>query len=476
MSLRSLLSFALVFLVLGMIGAGAQTCAPLEMNITNNGPSTSSGEPQIAINPTNPNNLFIDYATFPVPAPTIGPAPEHACGGYVSMDRGKSWQPSFLPFPTQSEVTYSQCADGIAAFGPDGTLYAGGDAATKILIVGFPPNCPPGSVPNGPVCVRVQGNDPFARSTDGGLTWTPLPHPMGSPEWCPACVFAPGSGQPFDVFDRPWVAVDQSTGIVYFSARNILGLQERFVTASMDKGDTFEPIYAIDSPTYPQGGSDSNIGVVGGVLAVAYNAAPAPGGCSATCLIFETSTDFGATWDRHIVPLVGAANPPRPFLAANPLGKGKKFALMVFDSTGTQSQIYTTRDAGETWQGPTLVSESPANPHFKPWLSYGPLGQLVLVWRTWHGTPNSPTTPYDVWAAVGLDGHNGAVFSAPRRVSSVAAPYGTGGGGDDFSFITSDHQFVHAAWGDSRSGATQVWYSRISLFDFFRSGLPEHDD
>ena len=309
------------------------------------------------------------------------------------------------------------------------------------------------------------------------MTWTPLPYPMGSPEWCPACVFAPGSGHPFDVFDRPWVAVDQSTGIVYFSARAILGDHERFVTASTDQGETFGLIYAVDSPTYPQGGSDSNIAVVNGVLAEAYAAAPAPGGCSTTCLIFETSADYGATWSRHIVPLVGVADPPRAFVAANPLGKGRKFALTVFDATGTQNQVYTTLDAGQTWQGPTLVSESPANPHFKPWLSYGPFGQLVLVWRTWHGTPNSPTTPYDVWAAVGLDaGAKGTIFSAPRRVSSVAAPYGSGGGGDDFSFIISDDQFVHAAWGDSRSGATQVWYSRISLFDFFRFGLPEHDD
>src|SRR5262249_33871979 len=87
------------------------------------------------------------------------------------------------------------------------------------------------------------------------------------------------------------------------------------------------------------------------------------------------------------------------------------FALPVFDSTGTQNQVYTTRDLGATWQGPTLVSESPAGPHFKPWISYGPAGQLVLVWRTWHGTPNNPSTPYDVWAAVGREkGTNGVLF------------------------------------------------------------------
>src|SRR5262249_57234664 len=105
--------------------------------------------------------------------------------------------------------------------------------------------------------------------------------------------------------------------------------------------------------------------------------------------------------------------------------------------------------------------------------SSGPFGQLVLVWRTWHGTPNDPATPYDVWAAVGFDaGAKGPLFSAPRRVSSVAAPFGTGGGGDDFSFIASDDQFVHVGWGDSRTGATQVWYSRIPLVSFFGAGSP----
>jgi len=294
---------------------------------------------------------------------------------------------------------------------------------------------------------------------------------MGSAGWCESCSFAPGSGHPYDVYDRPWVVVEQTTGVLYFSARNILD-HERFVTASTDKGDSWGLIYAIDSPAYPEGGSDSNIAVANGVLAEAYAAAPAPGGCSATCLIFETSTDYGATWNRHIVPLVGAATTPRAFVAAYPGSEGddpaaSRFALAVFDSTGTVNQVYTTDDLGETWQGPALVSESPANPHFKPWLSYGPSGQLVMVWRTWHGTPNNPATPYDVWAAVGRDqGVNGAVFGAPVRVSSVAAPYGTGGGGDDFSFIAADNQYVHVAWGDSRTGATQVWYSRRPLTSF----------
>jgi hypothetical protein len=350
-----------------------------QVQITSNPTGFSSGEPEIAINPTNPNNLFIDHATFPVPEtggipPLTTPAPPHSCGGYVSMNRGQGWQPGFLPFTPQANpfggppVFPSECEDGVAAFGPDGTLYAGGDTTIGEQVVGPAgpgQTCPPDSAASpetGGLCLKLPGDDPFARSTDGGKTWTQLPYPIGSPGYGLGSAFggsgfnfAPGSGSPVDTYDRPFMAVDQSTGIVYISSQNILD-HERFVTISTNKGDTWGPIYAIDSPTYPQITYASDITAQNGVLAVAYDAAPASGGCAATCLVFETSKDFGATWTRNVVPLVNAQNPPAPFIADDPAGNGH-FALQVFDSTGTVNQIYTTRDFGATWQGPSNVTE-----------------------------------------------------------------------------------------------------------------------
>ena len=99
----------------------------------------------------------------------------------------------------------------------------------------------------------------------------------------------------------------------------------------------------------------------------------------------------------------------------------------------------------------------------------------MLVSRTAQGSPT--TAPYDVWAAVGRDqGNNGPVFSAPVRVSSQtgAYPAGSGGGGDDYSFILADNKYVHVGWGDSRSGFTQVWYGRIPLPNFAGQGPNHH--
>jgi hypothetical protein len=441
------------------------------------------GEPEIAINPLNPQEMWVDGATFPVPLVFNGTSPvPDTCQGWSSQDGGLSWQPAPLPQDLQfAKGAPSVCGeDGVAVFGPDGTLYAGGDTATSTTV---DPSCAPGSIHEpGGVCIAVQGFDPVLVSKDGGHTWSNPTYTMGSAN-VGSFPFSPGSGNPINTFDRPWLAMDQSTNTLYAMSHNIAD-HEGFVTASTDEAKSFGTIYAIDSPAYPGGGLfGSTMAASHGTLAVAYAATAAPG-ASCPCVIFETSTDHGATFTRHVVPTVNASKEPFPFLAADPTAPGH-YALTIFDATGTQNQVYTTDDYGQTWRGPTLVAESPANQQFKPWLSYSPSGQILLAWRTWHGTPN--TSPYDVWLAVGRDeGSHGAVFGAPVRVSSATAAYpppglgaGQYGGGDDFSFVTASDKNVFVGWGDSRNvavdvngstikegGGVQIWLARLSLQSF----------
>jgi hypothetical protein len=307
------------------------------------------------------------------------------------------------------------------------------------------------------------------RSTDGGHTWSAQIPIMGSTTGTPYTFpFAPNSGNPADTFDRPWLAVDRSTGVVYAASHNIVD-HEMFVTASTNDGQSFGTIYAADT-TYPSVISPGNglpsgtMAAANGELAVAYTAASVPNH-TCPCVIFETSTNVGATFTPHVVPVTGAASVPRPFLAADPATPGR-FALTVFDSTGTENQVYTTSDNGQTWQGPTNVGEAPPNPRFKPWISFGPSGLIALVWRT-----QNPNGSYDVWAATGrVKGANGADFTTPVQVSSQSGTYPPSGGqGDDFSWVIADNQYVHVGWGDSRNEpaqGVQVWYSRIPTTTF----------
>jgi hypothetical protein len=104
--------------------------------------------------------------------------------------------------------------------------------------------------------------------------------------------------------------------------------------------------------------------------------------------------------------------------------------------------------------------------HFRGWVQTStfdrspyrsrPRADSGLVWRTWEGSPN--TAPYDVWLAVGRDeGHGGAVFGPPLRVSSEAGAYPPGyTAGDDFSWVTADRKYIYVGWGDSRNADVNV--------------------
>lgn len=418
----------------------------LEENLSKNGSEWAIGEPQIAVDPTDPKRLFLGWTTFPVPLDLgASTADIDACGGLVSTNGGRTWKKVEPPYNHIPDTL--GCGDIAAAAGPDGTLYAGGITPTYTAEA-------EGGITVGGLSIIVHGRDVVSRSNDWGRTWsTPV-----------VTVSSDGArtvgGSPVDTFDRPWLAVDQSDGTVYASGRNLFSSRgglggQRFVTASTNKARSFGPVFPIDSADSPQSGS-ATIAAAHGLLAVAYTAASAPG-ATCPCVIFETSRDHGKTFDRRVVPLVDATDAPSPFLAADPTTKGR-FAFTILDATSTGLQVYETDDSGETWHAPVRVGEDSPNQRFKPWLSYGPSGQLDLVWRTQYSDGS-----YDVWAAVGRhDDQNGARFSAPLKVSTKAAPYPAGYyGGDDFSFIIGDDQFVHLGWGDSRNGPTQAWYGRI---------------
>ena len=454
--------------LLAMMPASAESPAPgaapmpsagppgkLEMNLTGNGSTLTMGEPEIAVNPKNPKELYVNGASFPVPLVIDGPSPAglpNTCGGMISENGGLTWLHASPP-PTR-------CEDGVTVFGPDGTLYAGGDAATKTSTV---PAGTPGSIVIGGSGIQVEGYVPLYVSTNGGRSWSNELKVMGS-STVGSFPFAAGSGHPASTFDRPWLVVDQSTNTVFVAAHNIVD-HEGFVTASTNRAKSFGTIYALDSPDAPWGGFGGNIAAARGLLAAAYTATAAPG-ATCPCVIFETSTDHGATFARHVVPLTNANKQLSPYISADPDTKGH-FALTVLDATGTMSQVYVTHDSGKTWHGPTLVGEAPANQRFKPWLSYGPGGTLALMWRTQYGDGS-----YGVWSAIArAETKKGARFSAPVRVSSVAAPYPQSGSlGDDFSFVIPDRTYVHIGWGDSRNvifgGGVQIWYARIPISNF----------
>jgi hypothetical protein len=463
------------FLFLSAIAASPAAAEPpgeqkiFETNITHAFDAAQGrmgGEPEVSVNPKNTQNLIMagdahkKHATLPLGDSVA------ICPLGVTFDGGRTWNLQEIPLGRVAGTSEDVCADGFTGADRDGTLYAGG--------VIFPHSA-------------VTGHVRLVRSTDGGATWGAYVNVIGAET---ASRFAPGivlgPSVPF-VTDRPFIAVDQSNGTVYVTSRidspipSPPGAGHRFVTASHDKGQTFGTIYTIDSADYP--GNDGWIAAAHGVLAASYPASSAPG-ANCPCTVFETSTDDGATWNRRIVPV------PSGQLAADPVHKGRYAVLDVnailipTPLPPNQVRIWETDDSGQTWTGPAVLGEPPSqNTRFKTWLQYGPQGFLGVMWRTRTqiigtvGVFGELNGPYEIWAALSRDG--GKSFSAPLKVNQGVAPaYPSDyvGFGDDFSWITLDHNSAHIGWGDARGTDTpadpwpDIWYGRVDLPAFKGGG------
>jgi hypothetical protein len=469
---------------------------PAEFDLTND-PTHRYGEPQIAANPTNPNNIlyFVMSNMLTYKCEIAGdancikfthgtPDGQYKVSGWISthlfvtFDGGRRWSEVKFPAIPKARGFAGEAADHsdlvsrgdpMVTVTADGTFYIGWDA----MNLGFQ-NIPP----YGTIGSLIDGGIAVSKSTDGGRTWsTPV---------------LTGTG-----VDRPWMITDLSTGRVYEASSGFLNgsmstgnaalpitssARDRWVVSSQD-GVQWTAPEQLGSGTFSA--AASNISAAHGVLAAGLHSTeekscqffasiPAP------CTVFETSTDSGAHWTRHAVPGLASAS-GSVLVAANPTTRNT-YTIAASDSTGMKMLVYVTHDSGATWKGPTVVTDNPDTKKFKTWINYSPEGVLGLAWRS--VLPGPPTTTsnanpaaeaaagrplgrYTVWAAISHD--SGATFSQPLRISSAASPApdpNMTGGTDDLSFLAVSKREVLVGWGDWRPGDLAGYFASVKLQAF----------
>jgi hypothetical protein len=453
---------------------------PSVVNVTDN-PTFIYGEPEIAVNPKNPNNLvYVATALEDTPncqvntanpnhnlcqntLTSFGPQPtglvEDVPGFspnaiYTSFDGGKTWKDIPVPVFTSpfAGAGFLYGGDpGITAT-PDGAFYLSEDVI-NFQATGF---------------ILKDGGVAVSKSTDGGRTWS-----------TPVLTGTAG--------DRPFITSDASTGTVYEESGELtlgagstanpnapnMGLPGRYLVASTDGEHWATPVCTPDS-TSPDGTSCTGflgtgiggpfISAANGVFATGGGITGATCGTQPKCELFQTTTDAGLTWSQHVIP-----NSPDssdgPLVAADPASPGH-FSVGYLNAANTKLIVWQTHDYGNTWSGPTVLSNDPTFTKvlWKPWMAYSSDGTLGLMWRTWEGAAGS--SPYSVSAAISSNG--GATFSAPLEVSDgdSAAPANPVGlyvlptFADDFSFITLNKDNVYVAWADWRQTDSQGFPER----------------
>ena len=415
-----------------------------------------SGEPEIAVNPTDPLNMvyvttkykYVRVGAGDTKVDVPGAVTQILGGGtlncyiYYTFDGGRSWYETPVPLGTRPE-----CADPMVAVHSDGTFYvafdwAGGDNNAIIpKLVEAPP---------------YSSHDvAVASSTDGGRTWS-------------------GPVATGTTSDRPFFRVDSASGKLYeasgdFNAgASALFLAERgvqgdgrYLAVSSDRGVTW------NKPVPLPG---RQLAVNNGLLITAAQSQSVNQGLpgvhlqqGAAQLTLYVSTDDGHTFksfaatDSSGNPVLNGqelGGPEGIGVSADPTTPGR-FALMQLSSDGNY-ELYTTSLDGngvpQVWSGPTIIN--PGSGANKPWMDFGPNGVLGVMWKT---------ADINVYATVSRDG--GTTFATPVRVNGETFPAedSTQFAGDDLSWITVDGTNTYIGWGDTRTGYLNAFFARVPL-------------
>lgn len=438
-----------------------------------------AGEPMIAVDPTNPNNI-IAVAMGNIQQVGGKAATANSTELYhsipkstitwlaVTHDGGASWKVGELPI-LSGKMT--RCPDSFADVTKDGTFIAG---------------CEPRQT----IDPDDLGMSAMMMSSDKGETWGPVTQLISdfqlnrfAPGLKPISGVWPKGGKSASnsPWDRPFTYIDDSTGVIYAQAGG--GLTEvgaepgkrrsqAYVTASTNGGRSFGTVYSWDSPEWPQLSRGLSMSAGHGVLAVAYIASrvPASQHASCPCAVLGLSRDLGKTFSYTVlrnvsVPRVAAGPRPSNGLSRIAIDQTNNGRIAVMQTDGPMLSVSVSQDWGKTW-GPFIPAGSAPGSvtTSKQAFEYSRNGVLGVMWRAIY-----PDQTYDIWASISRDG--GHSFSKSIRVSHARSPAfdprrNAGHFGDDIQDFSMDANNMHMVWGDSRAGFQGVFYGRVPLSAF----------
>jgi hypothetical protein len=487
--------------------AAPVTSAPLPLpldfttvDVTNN-TMRRFGAPSVVVNPKDSNNIVVlvqsnlGYTKACLPPPAGSDCELIAAGGnaflkqprgfyktpgfmdiavYASSDRGKTFKQADLSAmvpPGHPEVRAR--GEGPISAMPDGSFFVGFNAINW------------GNWESQPMTFFPNGGVGVIRSTDGGITWKWMSYSFTPADW-------------------PFGGADPVTGTFYVTS-GLAGLStlgprsngdpnatagtiaDRWIASTQDgtKWTDPQPLGGTNGTSHVTAGHSPAAGAFG-ILATLFLQTDQAScsffvgnGAPSSCVVFQTSTDAGATWTRHLVPTPAGFTPTATsvFVGADPTTK-EHFTVALLDQSGADILVYQTPDSGVTWTGGVKVSEDATKTHFAPWATYSATGQFGLMWRTYEADPQNPTAsapikPWSVWAAVSKDG--GATFSQPLKVSKANSPAPNSDPNDAFSFV-GDHGpsgmamdgdgGVYVVWADWTPGERAIFFSAINSQSF----------
>ena len=403
---------------------------------------TFDGEPYMAINPANHQNLVASWMGLKLSGGTF----KIVVTIRSSFDGGNTWGTAvYLPHHAS---TYTS-ADVSMAFDKNGLLY-----------LSYLDNDQAG-----------HGGDYITRSTNGGLTWDTATEVIDISE-------APSKAP----LDRPWLVIDNSntanSGTLYVTTKPapyIAPPNRNYYKVSTDSGHTWSTLANVDGGNY----------LIGSVIA-APMAAPATTINGHFCAVYPsylnsqniypafylaTSKDKGQTFSYTTVianaPSVVDTNLKNGYhLAADPMDSNK-MSMLVVDAASGDADISAlhSNDGGQTWSSRVRVNDDSVGngkDQDMVWSAYNEQGKLAVTWRDRRnsGTDGFWNAGYDFYYAISND--NGQTFSSNKLLSSQFIAFDSiiSQNGNDFMSCAYLQDTLYTVWGDTRSGHMNIYFAK----------------
>jgi hypothetical protein len=393
----------------------------------------SQSETSIAINPANPNNVLAG-------SNEIQRLPMRAM---ASFDGGSTFTGVDLPLPpprTQNGFDFG--SDPGVAFDSNGTAYY------SYIVVFFSAG---GSINGTEMAV--------ARSSDGGLTWTPTYFNLNTGE------------SHFN--DKPMITVDTGTGPghhhnrVYVAWDNASGYSssEKFgnnvlLSFSDDGGVTFS------DPVSVSGNFTGRTGGIGADPYVAANGTVHVAWQDYAHLVIAdaSSPDGGATWNPpHAIALIGGfefdpvAQAVRGALVYPACAYQTALYCSYMNDTpgGTKVYVAKSTDGGSNWSSTQMPA---GGDQFNQWLAVDPSNGSINVAYYDTGVKDNPSTIYTLARSTngGASYTKSAIANAPTDETCCAPSVNLGNQYGDYEGIAAWNGIVRPVWTDRRQAVIDL--------------------
>jgi len=401
------------------------------------------GEPYLAINPTNNQNLVAAWMGIKF----SGGLYRIAIKTRASFDGGNSWSiVNSLPH----FGTGFGSADVSMGFDKNGLLF--------ISYIDYK------QAPD-------SGGIYVARSYNGGLNWdTPT--------------------KAFDMYDvankrpidRPWLVVDKSntinSGTLYITTKPapwIAPPNRNYFKVSSDSGFTWTTIANVDGGTHLVGNliaqpmAATNTMINGNFCAAYPSYVTAQNPLPAYYL--ATSSNKGQTFSYTTifagVPAVLDSNYKSAYrLATNPIDSNKLIFLLPNAINGDADiMALHSNDGGQTWSNNIRVNDdalSNGKAQDMVWADYDEQGNLVVTWRDRRNSAANGfwNAGYDFYYSTSTD--NGQTFSANQKLTSQFVAFDSilTQSGNDIMGCVYQGDTLYTVWGDTRNGKMNIYFAK----------------